>query len=304
MTGTSGPGIALKSEGINLAVMTELPLVVVDVQRVGPSTGIPTKTEQGDLLQVLFGRNSDSPVCVLAPLSPGDCFYTAIEAVRLAYQFMTPVIILSDSYLANTAEPWPVPEMAQLERIPVPLHTDPATFQPYQRDPKTLARQRVLPGMAGTEHRIGGLEKADVTGAVSYDGDNHERMTNLRAEKVGRIAQFLPKVEVEGPADADVLVLGWGSTRGAILTAVQEARAQGASVATAHLRHLHPFPPTLGEVVRRYRKVLIPENNRGQLRLLVRAAYLVDAVGLNRINGQPFAAAEITSAIQQLNAQR
>ncbi len=301
VTGTSGPGVALKSEGIGLAVMTELPLVILSIQRGGPSTGLPTKTEQSDLLQAMFGRNGESPVCVLAPRSPGDCFYTAIEAVRLAFQFMVPVFFLSDGYLATTAEPWPVPDLAALDPIDVTFHTDPTTFAPYARDPDTLARHYAVPGTPGLQHRIGGLEKADGSGNVSYDPDNHQRMGQLRAEKVARIANVIPPLDVAGPPQGDVLVLSWGSTYGATLSAAEDARAQGTLVSTAHLRYLNPFPRDLGEVLGRFRKVLIPENNAGQLRLLIRSEFLTDAQGLNKVSGQPFTSAEITEAIVQLS---
>ncbi|MCZ6706354.1 MAG: 2-oxoglutarate ferredoxin oxidoreductase subunit alpha, partial [Chloroflexi bacterium] len=297
VTGTSGPGVALKSESISLAVMTELPLIVLNVQRAGPSTGMPTKTEQGDLLQALFGRNSDSPVCVIAPQSSGDCFFMAIEAVRIALTHVTPVLLLSDSYLATTSEPWPVPDLAQLETIEAPFHEDPETFQPYARDPETLARMFAPPGTPGMQHRIGGLEKADGSGDVSYDPDNHQHMTELRAEKVARIANDIPELEVEGPEEGELLVLGWGSTHGAILTAANLAREQGAEVTTAHLRYLNPFPRNLGDVVKRFKRVLIPENNLGHLRLLIRAEFLVDAQGLNKVTGQPFTTVEIRDAI-------
>ncbi len=297
VTGTSGPGVALKSESISLAVMTELPLIVLNVQRAGPSTGMPTKTEQGDLLQALFGRNSDSPVCVIAPQSSGDCFFMAIEAVRIALTHVTPVLLLSDSYLATTSEPWPVPDLAQLDAIEAPFHEDPETFQPYARDPETLARMFAPPGTPGMQHRIGGLEKADGSGDVSYDPDNHQHMTELRAEKVARIANDIPELEVEGAAEGELLVLGWGSTHGAILTAANHAREQGAEVTTAHLRYLNPFPRNLGDVVKRFKRVLIPENNLGHLRLLIRAEFLVDAQGLNKVTGQPFTTVEIRDAI-------
>ena len=299
ITGTSGPGIALKSEGIGLAVMTELPLIVLDVQRSGPSTGMPTKTEQGDLLQVLFGRNSDSPLCVIAPQSPGDCFFMAIEAVRLAFRHMTPVIVLSDGYLANTSEPWPVPDFSSIEPITITTHTDPSNFEPYGRDPENLARMFAVPGTPGLQHRIGGLEKADGHGDVSYDPDNHQLMNELRLEKVQRIANYIPELEVEGDPEGDVLVLGWGSTRGAILTAVEQAREQGVQVSNAHLRYLNPFPRNLGDVLKRFKTVLIPENNMGHLRMLVRAQFLIDAQGLPKLNGQPFMTEEIREAIIQ-----
>ena len=298
VTGTSGPGIALKSEAIGLAVMTELPLVVLDVQRCGPSTGMPTKTEQTDLLQVMFGRNGESPLCVLAAKTPGDCFYMAIEAVRIAFQFVTPVILMSDTYLGNTAEPWPVPDVSQLPPIDTGFHrVQREDFQPYRRDPETLARHFQPPGVAGMTHRIGGLEKADVTGDVSYTAENHQRMTDLRQAKIDGIANFIPELEVDGPATGELLVLSWGSTFGAAFTAVNEARKQGAEVAHAHLQYLNPFPRNLGHVLSNYRKVLIPESNSGQLRMLIRAKFLVDAKGHNEVTGQPLSARNVEAAI-------
>ena len=298
VTGTSGPGIALKSEAIGLAVMTELPLVVLDVQRCGPSTGMPTKTEQTDLLQVMFGRNGESPLCVLAAKTPGDCFYMAIEAVRIAFQFVTPVILMSDTYLGNTAEPWPVPDVSQLPPIDTGFHrVQREDFQPYRRDPETLARHFQPPGVAGMTHRIGGLEKADVTGDVSYTAENHQRMTDLRQAKIDGIANFIPELEVDGPATGELLVLSWGSTFGAAFTAVNEARKQGAEVAHAHLQYLNPFPRNLGHVLSNYRKVLIPESNSGQLRMLIRAKFLVDAKGHNEVTGQPLSARNVEAAV-------
>ena len=298
VTGTSGPGIALKSEAIGLAVMTELPLVVLDVQRCGPSTGMPTKTEQTDLLQVMFGRNGESPLCVLAAKTPGDCFYMAIEAVRIAFQFVTPVILMSDTYLANTSEPWPVPDVSQLPPIDTGFHrVQREDFQPYRRDPETLARHFQPPGVAGLTHRIGGLEKADVTGDVSYTAENHQRMTDLRQAKIDGIADFIPELEVDGPTTGELLVLSWGSTFGAAFTAVNEARKQGAEVAHAHLQYLNPFPRNLGHVLSNYRKVLIPESNSGQLRMLIRAKFLVDAKGHNEVTGQPLSARNVEAAI-------
>ncbi|MCY3887115.1 MAG: 2-oxoacid:acceptor oxidoreductase subunit alpha [Chloroflexi bacterium] len=301
LTGTSGPGLALKAETVGLAVSTELPLVILDIQRAGPSTGMPTKTEQGDLLQAFFGRNSESPVCIVAPSSPGDCFYLAIEAIRIAQKYMTPVIFLSDTYLGNTSEPWIVPAIDEIAPIVIRHHTDPEGFAPFIRDSETLARPYALPGTPGLEHRVGGLEKADGSGDVSYDPLNHQRMVDLRAEKIERIAQDVPALEVEGPQEGDVLVLGWGSTRGAILSAADQARAEGVPVSTAHLRYLNPFPHNLGAVLRRFRRVLIPENNSGQLRLLIRAKYLIDAHGLNKVMGKPFTAVEIAEGIIQLS---
>ncbi len=301
VTGTSGPGLALKAETVGLAVSTELPLVILDIQRAGPSTGMPTKTEQGDLLQAFFGRNSESPVCIVAPSSPGDCFYLAIEAIRIAQKYMTPVIFLSDTYLGNTSEPWIVPAIDEIPPIVIRHRTDPEGFAPFTRDPETLARPYALPGTPGLEHRVGGLEKADGSGDVSYDPLNHQRMVDLRAEKIERIAQDVPALEVEGPQEGDVLVLGWGSTRGAILSAAAQARAEGVPASTAHLRYLNPFPRNLGAVLRRFRRVLIPENNSGQLQLLIRAKYLIDAQGLNKVMGKPFTAVEIAEGIIQLS---
>jgi 2-oxoglutarate ferredoxin oxidoreductase subunit alpha len=298
MTGTSGPGIALKSEGIGLAVMVELPLVVIDVQRVGPSTGIPTKTEQGDLLQCMFGRNSVAPVAIVAPATSSDCFYMAIEAWRLAIKYRTPVIFLSDFFLGYGAEPWLIPDINSLPKIDANFATDPATFKPFQRDPVTLARPWAIPGTPGLEHRIGGLEKGNIDGNVNYEAENHEIMTKLRFEKIERIANDIPDVEVFGDEDGgDLLVLGWGSTYGVSRTAVQRARAAGKSVSQVHLRHLNPFPKNLGDVLKRFKKVLIPENNMGQLLLLIRGQFLVDAVGLHRITGRPFTIREVEEKI-------
>ncbi|MFI5261438.1 MAG: 2-oxoacid:acceptor oxidoreductase subunit alpha, partial [Candidatus Limnocylindrales bacterium] len=300
LTGTSGPGIALKSEAINLAVMVELPLVIVDVQRAGPSTGMPTKTEQGDLLQVMFGRNSDSPIPVVAPATPSECFDMAIEAWRIALRYMTPVIYLSDAFLATGAEPWRIPDLADLPDISVGNATDGHGFHPYDRDPLTLARPWAVPGTPGLEHRIGGLEKADISGNVSYDPDNHHRMQLLRQEKVARVADSIPPLEVLGPPEGDLLILGWGSTYGAIRSAVTRLQAEGHQVAHAHLRHLNPFPHNTGEVLAAYRRVLIPEINLGQLRLLIRARYLVDAEGYDKVRGKPFKISEIEAEARRL----
>jgi 2-oxoglutarate ferredoxin oxidoreductase subunit alpha len=280
--------------------MVELPLVVVDVQRGGPSTGMPTKTEQGDLLQALVGRNSDAPVPVVAPARPGESFDYAIEAWRIALKYMTPVVYLSDAFLATGSEPWRVPELADLPDIAVPNRTDAEGFYPYQRDPETLARPWVVPGTPGLEHRIGGLEKLDVLGTVSYDPDNHHRMMLLRAEKVARIARDIPPLEVFGPPEGELLILGWGSTYGAIRTAVERLQKAGKSVAHAHLRHLNPFPENTGDVVRSYRRVVIPELNLGQLLMVIRAKYLVDAVGFNLVRGKPFQISEIQTKAEQL----
>ncbi|MEX1168727.1 MAG: 2-oxoacid:acceptor oxidoreductase subunit alpha [Chloroflexota bacterium] len=300
LTASSGPGIALKSEAMGLAVMVELPLVIVNVQRAGPSTGMPTKNEQADLLQVMFGRNSDSPLPVVAPAMPGECFDLAIEASRLALKYMTPVVYLSDAFLATGSEPWRIPALSDLPDIGVPNATDPATYRPYQRDPHTLARPWAVPGTPGLEHRIGGLEKADVTGNVSYDPDNHHHMQMLRAAKVAGIADDIPPLEVYGPETGELLILGWGSTYGAIRSAVERLTGDGRSVAHAHLRHLNPFPANTESVLRSYRRVLIPEINLGQLLLLVRAAYLIDAVGYNRARGKPFRIAEIVEEAERL----
>ena len=297
---TSGPGLALKSEGIALAVMAELPIVVFDIQRGGPSTGLPTKTEQADLMQALYGRNSECPVVVIAPATPGDCFFVAYEAIRIAVKYMVPVIVLSDGYLANGAEPWLIPDPKNLPDIDVRFRTDPEGFQPYAREEATLARPWVRPGTPGLEHRIGGLEKQDVTGNVSYDPDNHDLMVRLRAEKVRRVAQEIPPTTINGPAGGDLLVVGWGGTYGTITAAVEEAQAAGKSVASIHLRHLSPLPPDLGQILRQYRRVLVPEINSGQLVRVLRAEYLVDAVGFNRVRGVPLATNDIAEAINQL----
>ena len=302
LTGTSGPGLALKSEALNLAVMTELPVVIVDVQRGGPSTGLPTKTEQADLLQAMFGRNGESPVPVLAPASPAECFELAIDAFRLALKYMTPVLYLTDGYIGNGAEPWRIPDVAELPDISRPSYTDAASFHPYARDPETLARPWAVPGTPGLEHRIGGLEKADISGNVSYDPDNHHRMTQLRAAKIDGIVRDVPDLEVFGPTEGDLLVLGWGSTYGAIRSAVERLQSKGRSVAHAHLRYLNPFPANTEAVLRSYRTVLIPELNLGQLRLLVRARYLIDAQGFNLVRGKPFKISEIEAEAERILA--
>jgi 2-oxoglutarate/2-oxoacid ferredoxin oxidoreductase subunit alpha len=297
---TSGPGLALKSEGIALAVMAELPIVIFDIQRGGPSTGLPTKTEQADLMQALYGRNSECPVVVIAPATPGDCFFVAYEAIRIAIKYMVPVIVLSDGYLANGAEPWLIPDPKNLPDIEVHFRTDPEGFHPYAREEATLARPWVRPGTPGLEHRIGGLEKQDVTGNVSYDPDNHDLMVRLRAEKVRRVAQEIPPTTINGPAGGDLLVVGWGGTYGTITAAVEEVQAAGKSVASIHLRHLNPLPPDLGQILRQYRRVLVPEINSGQLVRVLRAEYLVDAVGFNRVRGVPLATQDIVETINQL----
>lgn len=306
LTTTSGPGLALKAETIGLAVSLELPLVVVDVQRGGPSTGLPTKTEQADLLQAMFGRNGESPVAVLAPRTPSDCFDAALEAVRIATVYRTPVILLSDGYLANGSEPWRLPSVADLPDLRVEQAREPngldekgnPVFQPYLRDPATLARPWAVPGTPGLEHRIGGIEKADVTGNISYDPDNHDRMVRLRQAKIDGIAASLPPLEVDDPTGrARVLVLGWGSTYGPITAAVRQVRATGADIAQTHLRHLNPFPADLGEVLRRYERVVVPEMNLGQLALLLRGRYLVDVRSHTAVRGLPFATSDLAEVI-------
>ena len=300
LTGTSGPGLALKSESLGLAVMVELPIVVAMIQRSGPSTGMPTKTEQADLLQVMFGRNGEAPVAVVAPATPAECFDMAIESFRIALKYMVPTVFLSDGYLGTGSEPWLIPSIEELPKIEVKFATDPDTFRPYARDEDTLARPWAVPGTPGLEHRIGGLEKADVSGNVSYDAENHMRMVAYRAEKIERIANDIPDVEVVGEPEGSLLVVGWGSTYGAILSAVQRAQASGMPVSCAHLRYLNPFPPNLGDVLSRFDRVLIPELNLGQLRMLIRARYLVDAVGLNKVSGRPLLIREIEEKIAEL----
>jgi 2-oxoglutarate/2-oxoacid ferredoxin oxidoreductase subunit alpha len=308
VTTTSGPGIALKSETIGLAVSLELPLIVCDIQRGGPSTGLPTKTEQADLLQAMFGRNSEAPVPIVAPYSPGDCFDAALEAARIAVTYRTPVLLLSDGYLANGAEPWRIPPVSDLPRIEPGFATarnhgngnGASEFWPYLRDPTTLARPWAIPGTAGLEHRIGGIEKADGTGNISYDPDNHDRMVRLRQAKIDGIAASIGPLAVDDPTgDARLLVLGWGSTYGPIGAAVRRVRKAGRPVAQAHLRHLNPFPANTGEVLRAYDRVLVPEMNLGQLALLLRGRFLVDVQGYNRVRGLPFKAEELADVIEK-----
>ena len=300
LTGTSGPGVALKSEAIGLAVMTELPVVIANIQRGGPSTGLPTKTEQADLLQAMFGRNGECPVPIVAAATPSDCFAMAFEAFRIATMFMTPVFYLSDGYLGNGSEPWKLPKVDELPKIDIEYRTEPEGFHPYLRNEATLARPWAIPGTPGLEHRIGGLEKQHITGNVSYDPDNHEFMVRLRAEKVARIANFIPEVEVFGKPEGKVLVVGWGGTYGAITSAVEMMQTRGKSVSSVHLRHLNPFPKNLGEVLSRFEKVLVPELNLGQLCLLLRARYLVDAIGFNKIKGHPFKISELVGKMEEL----
>jgi 2-oxoglutarate/2-oxoacid ferredoxin oxidoreductase subunit alpha len=301
VTASSGPGIVLKAETIGLAVSLELPLLILDIQRAGPSTGMPTKAEQADLLMALYGRNSESPVPIVAASSPSQCFHAAIEAARIALKYRTPVYLLSDAGLANGSEPWLVPDLSTLPDISTTFTTEPndgERFLPYQRDPVTLARPWALPGTKGLEHRIGGLEKEDGTGSISYDPDNHDAMTRLRARKIEGIAADIPLLEVDDETgDAELLVIGWGSTYGPIGAAIRRARGQGIKVASAHLHHLNPFPRNTEEVVKRYPKVLVPEMNLGQLALLLRGKFLVDAVSYTRVRGRPLTASELEEAI-------
>jgi 2-oxoglutarate ferredoxin oxidoreductase subunit alpha len=320
ITGTSGPGVCLKSEAINLAVMTELPVVVVDVQRGGPSTGLPTKTEQADLLQAMFGRNGESPVAIVAPQSPADCFDMAFEAIRIATRFMCPVFYLSDGYIANGSEPWRIPSVDKLPKIAIKHATEPNSngwtgpghengaegegggggkFLPYKRD-EFLARPWAIPGTPGLEHRIGGIEKQDVTGNINYEPANHQHMTETRAKKIENIAHTIPDLAVTGPADAELLVIGWGGTYGSITTAVQRAQRKGLKVAQAHLRYLNPMPKNTEAVLKRFKKILVPELNAGQLCWLLRAKYLAPAEGLNKIQGKPFLVSEIEMAIEKM----
>ncbi len=303
VTTTSGPGIALKNETVGLGVATELPLIVIDVQRAGPSTGMPTKTEQADLLLALYGRNGEAPVPIVAPCTPSDCFAAAVEAARIAVKYRTPVIVLSDGYLANGSEPWQIPEVDSLPEI-TPGFAEAVPdeeFLPFKRDPDTLARPWAIPGTPGLEHRIGGIEKADGTGNISYDPANHDLMVRLRQAKVDGIARDIPPLAVDDPSgEAEVLVLGWGGTYGAITAAVRRIRAAGGRVAQAHLRHLNPFPANIEEVLRSYDKVVVPEINLGQLALLLRGRYLVDVIGYNRVRGLPFKAEELQDVIQDV----
>jgi 2-oxoglutarate ferredoxin oxidoreductase subunit alpha len=300
VTTSSGPGIALKAEAMGLALMLELPLLVIDVQRGGPSTGLPTKTEQADLLQVMFGRNGEAPLPVFAARSPGDCFDIVQDAWMIATQLMIPVVVLSDGYIANGAEPWKIPDMTKLApftiRHPQESNNPDGPFKPYLRN-ELLARPWAIPGTPGLMHRVGGIEKEDGTGNISYDPENHQKMVHIRAQKVANAAKLLPPQDVEGPQTGDLLVLSWGGTYGACLTAVQRAQAAGKSVAHAHLRYLNPFPSNLGEILGRYKKVLIPELNMGQLQMLIRSRYLVDAIGYNKIKGKPFTVSELYDKI-------
>ena len=299
-TTTSGPGMALKMEAIGLAIAVELPLVVVDIQRGGPSTGLPTKTEQADLFQAIFGRNSEAPLPVLAPATPGDCFWVALEACRIAVKYMTPVIVLSDGYLANGAEPWRVPTADELPSFPAKFRTDPEGFQPFMRDPATLARPWAVPGTAGLEHRIGGIEKQDITGNINYEPENHDRMVRLRAAKVAGVVQDIPDVVPAGDPEGDVVIVGWGSTYGSITAALHSLRAKGHKVGHVHLRHLNPMPKNVGEVLKRYKKVLVPEINLGQLSFILRGNFLVDAISYSKVEGKPFKQSEIENKVLEV----
>src|ERR1700684_2611789 len=300
LTTTSGPGMALKTEALGLAVAVELPLVICDIQRGGPSTGLPTKTEQADLLQALFGRNSEAPIPVLAAATPSDCFWVAFEACRIAIKYMVPVITLSDGYLANGAEPWKIPTLAELPEIPVSFEKNPDGFQPYRRNPDTLARPWAIPGTPGLEHRIGGLEKQDVSGNINYEPLNHENMVRIRAAKVAGIVQDIPDAVPAGDQEGDLLIVAWGSTHGSITAAVKAQRAHGRRIGHLHLRYLNPLPANLAQVFKRYKKILVPELNMGQLLWLLRAKYLVDAEGLNKIQGRPFKQSELEQKIEEV----
>jgi len=300
LTTTSGPGMALKTEALGLAVAIEIPLVIVNVQRGGPSTGLPTKTEQADLLQAMFGRNSEAPIPIIAASTPGDCFWAALEACRIAVKYMVPVILLSDGYLANGAEPWRVPELSEIPDIPVNFAKNPEGFKPYKRNPDTLARPWAVPGTPGLEHRIGGLEKQDVSGNINYEPLNHENMVRIRAAKVAGIVQDIPDAVPAGDPDGDLLIVAWGSTHGSITAAVKAQRAQGRRIGHLHLRHLNPLPANLAQIFKRYKKILVPELNMGQLLWLLRAKYLVDAEGLNKIQGRPFKQSELEQKIEEV----
>ena len=298
VTSTSGPGVALMQETISLAIMAELPLLVINIQRGGPSTGLPTKTEQADLFQSIWGRNGEAPLPVVACSGPADCFEATLEATRIAVKYMTPVILLSDGFIANGQEPWLLPDIAKLPPMQARFRTDPKDYKVYARDEKTLARAWVRPGTPGLEHRIGGLEKHALTGNVSYDPDNHEKMVRTRAERIERIADDIPRLSVNGAEQGDLLVVGWGSTAGAIQQAVGQLRERGQSVSAVHLRHIHPLPKDLGPLLKRFRRVVVPELNLGQLSTVLRARYLVDARGINKIKGKPFRVSELVAALE------
>src|SRR5215468_6371076 len=300
ITTTSGPGMALKTEAMGLAVAVELPIVVCDIQRGGPSTGLPTKTEQADLLQALFGRNSEAPIPVLAAATPADCFWIAVEASRIALKYMVPVIILSDGYLANGAEPWRIPSVDEIPGIKVQFATNPEGFEPYRRNPETLARPWAIPGTRGLEHRIGGLEKQDVTGNVNYEPLNHEKMVRIRAAKIEAITQDIPNVMPSGDPEGDLVIVSWGSTYGSITQSVKAQREKGRKIGHLHLRYLNPLPANVGDILKRYKKVLVPELNMGQLLWVLRAKYLVNAIGLNKIQGRPFKQTELDQKIEEV----
>jgi 2-oxoglutarate ferredoxin oxidoreductase subunit alpha len=300
LTTTSGPGMALKTEAMGLAVAVELPLVICDIQRGGPSTGLPTKTEQADLLQAMYGRNSEAPIPIVAASTSGDCFWVAVEACRIALKYMVPVIILSDGYLANGAEPWRIPTLDEIPGIPVKFADNPEGFHPYSRNPETLARPWAIPGTPGLEHRIGGIEKQDVTGNINYEPLNHEKMVRIRAAKVEAVAQDIPDLVPAGDPDGDLLIVAWGSTYGPITAGMKTMRAKGHRIGHVHLRHLNPLARNLGELMTRYRHVLVPEMNLGQLSMILRAKYLVDAQGYNKIQGQPFKTSEIEAKIEEI----
>jgi 2-oxoglutarate ferredoxin oxidoreductase subunit alpha len=305
LTGTSGPGLSLKAEALGLALMMELPLVVINVQRGGPSTGLPTKTEQSDLMQAMYGRHGESPVAIIAPATPGECFHLAIEAVRISTKYMTPVIFLSDGYLANGAEPWAIPDMSEFQ--PIEINHPKASevhFYPYHRNPETLSRPWAIPGTPGLEHRLGGLEKQEETGNVSYDPLNHDAMIKVRAKKIAGIVQDVPDLEVYGDESGDILLLGWGSTHGAITSAVDKMREEGLSISSAHLRYLNPFPKNLEKVLSSFKTVIIPEMNQGQLVQLIRAKFLIDAIPVNKTQGKPFKITEITSAVKEISQKK
>lgn len=301
VTTTSGPGLSLKSEALGLAVMLELPLIIVDVMRAGPSTGMPTKPEQSDLYQAMFGRHGEAPMPILAASTPSDCFEMTLEAARIAMKYMTPVLLLTDGYLAQSSSPWKIPKTTDLPELSVKsVIPDKEKFKPYDRDPDTLARPWVSPGTKGLEHRIGGLEKEDGSGKVSYDAKNHQHMTEIRADKINGIAGDIPEATVEGPSSGPLLILGWGSTRGAISTAQERLAAEGLEVAHCHLRHIHPFPPNLDDVLSNYDEILLPEMNMGQLQMLIQAKYMRKIIGYHKVQGQPFKAAEIMGKVKEI----
>ena len=299
-TTTSGPGLSLKVEAIGLAVITELPLVIVNVQRAGPSTGLPTKPEQSDLLQAMFGRHGEAPLPVLAAASSSDCFAMTIEAARIALKYMTPVILLTDGYIGQATEPWRIPELKELPDLTPEFATDPSTFAPYKRDPETLARPWAIPGVQGLEHRIGGLEKQDITGTVSHDPENHQRMVELRQEKIDRIVSDIPDAEIHGDSEGDLLLLSWGSTFGAAYTAYNTLTEEGYNLSFVHLKYMNPFPKNLGEYLYNFKRILVPEMNLGQLKLIIQAKYMVPVIGLNKIKGTPFKAIEIEEKLRKL----